>query len=81
MKPRKNAIAICGRGALGLITSTTTVPLEWKDPQGNSYVRDHWTGIHLTNKIKPIGSPWCSTSPTVIGYLDEMLSVIDLKDF
>lgn len=76
MQPRKNAIAICGKGALGLITSEKREVLRFSDGE-----RACWTGIHLTDKVRKSGSYWCSSNPTVVGYLDELLPMIDLKDF
>jgi hypothetical protein len=69
MKPRKYAIAICGKGAIGLITSDEQKLVHFSD--GTS--RMCWTGIHLTDKIRKFGSYWCSSKPEVIGYLDEMI--------
>jgi hypothetical protein len=65
MKPRKNALAICGRKKLGLITSDSPELLHFDNED-----RECWTGIHLTGDV---GSFWCSSNPEVVGYLDELV--------
>jgi hypothetical protein len=62
MKPEKGSIAICGIGTLGLITEDS--PLEIEYPDGNKGVA--YVGIHLTDKVCPIGSRWSSKNPLVI---------------
>ena len=62
----KNAIAICGIGTIGLITED--YPQKITYPDGNQSMA--YIGMHLTNKICPVGSPWASRKPIVIGYLD-----------
>ncbi len=69
MEPRKNAIAVCGKGALGLITSDEPEMLTFTD--GTS--RLCWIGIHLTDKVRKPGSYWCSANPEVVGYLEDAL--------
>lgn len=62
MEPKKGAIAICGIGCLGLITSEAPEAVKYKD--GNIGVA--WTGIHLTDKVVPAGSPWSSRNPKIV---------------
>jgi hypothetical protein len=66
MEPRKNAIAICGRGGLGLITEDTPKLIHFE----NGDKRVCWVGIYLTEKP---GSFWCSSEPTVVGHLDDIV--------
>lgn len=65
LTPRKGAIAICSLGSIGLITSDEPQEVTYAD--GNKAVA--WTGIHLTDKIAPIGSPWSSREPRVWFYI------------
>lgn len=58
------ALAFCGLGALGLITSDSPTPVNYRD--GSTGLA--WTGIHLTRKIAPIGSAWSSRDPRVVSY-------------
>lgn len=58
----KSRIARCSQGALGLITSDAQQLLIYKDgTTGWGY-----TGIHLTDVIAPVGSPWSSRSPRMV---------------
>lgn len=61
----KNRIAMCSLGTLGLITHD--------DPQEVTYGDGHkgfaYVGIHLTDKVAPVGSPWSSRSPKLCGML------------
>jgi hypothetical protein len=79
----KGKIALCSRGALGLITeaqpkrvlykrydycmgaiSGADAPEMCKCETGVAYV-----GIHLTSLLAPVGSPWSSRTPVVVGDL------------
>lgn len=66
MEIKNGTLAICSLGTLGLITCDA--PQEITYQNGNKGTA--WTGIHLTNKIAPIGSPWSSRNPKVVGYID-----------
>lgn len=67
LRPRKGALAICGIGTLGLITSTEPQAVTY--PDGSKGIA--WTGIHLTEKITAIGSPWSSRNPRVVAYTED----------
>ncbi len=73
MEPKRGAIAVCGIGTLGLITSRYKEFVTY--PDGNT--GKAWTGIHLTDKVCPQFSPWSSTRPIVLGYLQ----MDELEDF
>lgn len=66
--PRKGAIAVCSIGALGLITSDAAVEITYPDNTKAAA----WTGIHLTNRRAPLGSPWASREPIVLGYIEDI---------
>lgn len=68
-KPRKGSLAFCGLNALGLITEDE--PKEVSYPDGNKGYA--YVGIHLTDKIAPIGSPWTSRHPKTVGHIDDIL--------
>ncbi|MFW5847286.1 MAG: hypothetical protein ACOCVF_00005 [bacterium] len=63
---RIGTLAVCGIGCLGLITEDK--PREITYPDGNKSVA--WVGIHLTDKVCPIGSAWSSRKPIVVGHTD-----------
>jgi len=63
--PKKGDIGVCSAGALGLITQDGKQPVLYGD--GNKDIA--YVGIHLTDKIAPIGSPWSSRNPIVIGHI------------
>ena len=67
-KPREGAIAICSLGALGLIISSE--PQKVTYPDGTEGMA--WTGIHLTNTMAKIGSPWSSRKPKILAYIDDL---------
>jgi len=69
----KGSLAICGAGTLGLITSDSQKEVTY--PGGNKGTA--WTGIHLTDKIAPIGSPWSSRSPVVVGRIEGQRILLD----
>ena len=63
----KGTLAICSLGTLGLITSDEPQTVTYID--GNKGVA--WTGIHLTDKIAPIGSQWSSRNPRAVGHIND----------
>ena len=67
MEACKGALAICSLGTLGLITSDDLVKVVYDD--GNE--GKAWTGIHLTDKIAPIGNPWSSRNPRIVGHIND----------
>jgi hypothetical protein len=69
MKPKTGSLAICGAGTLGLITEDC--PREITYPDGNKGLA--YVGIHLTDKIAPIGSPWSSRHPKIVGHVTDFL--------
>lgn len=59
----KGKLAFCSLGSLGLIIEDELKEITYPDgTKGTAYV-----GIHLTDKIAAIGSPWCSRNPSVVG--------------
>ena len=66
-KIRKGTLAVCGIGCLGLITEDNPKEITYSD--GNKSTA--WVGIHLTDKICPIGEKWSSRNPTVVGHTDD----------
>lgn len=66
--PKKGDIGICGEGCLGLIMHDDAQEVIYSDGnRGIAYV-----GVHLTNKIIPVGAEWSSRSPTVVGHVDDI---------
>jgi len=64
MEPSKGAFAFCSAGCLGLITRDGLQEVTYPDGnKGQAYI-----GIHLTDKMAPIGSPWSSRNPRVVGH-------------
>ena len=75
-KPRKGSLAICGIDCLGLITMDEPKTVVYDDGNsGSAYV-----GIHLTDKISEIGSPWSSRNPIVVGHVDDLTKQGDLNE-
>jgi hypothetical protein len=66
--PRKGCIAICGIGCLGLITSEAPQKVGYLD--GNTGIA--WIGIHITDKVSPIGSMWTSRNPRIICHVEDL---------
>ncbi len=62
MKPQAGAIALCGLGTYGLITVDEPQEVVYAD--GNKSAA--YIGVHLTDKIAPIGSRWSSRHPVII---------------
>lgn len=56
MKPEYGAIATCGAGKLGVITT--------REPNARGY----WLGIHLGRQF---GNRWMSKKPKVLGVLSQ----------
>jgi len=76
--PARGDIAICSQGHLGLITSDGPVPVTYANGHSvgkelNGVQAEAWVGIHLS---PPVGRPWSSRSPYVVGRLRDVL--IDL---
>ncbi len=69
MKLKKGTIALCSLGCFGLITEDSPRPVVYKD--GNSAIA--YVGVHLTDKIAPVGSPWRSRTPVVVGDMEPLL--------
>ncbi len=78
MEPRKWAIAICGKGGLGLITSDKPSLIDFGKDFGAKDERLCWTGIYLSDHLRKPGSFWCSSNPQVLGYLDDQPVFKDL---
>lgn len=70
----RGTLALCGLGTLGLITSDS--PEMIKYPDGNEGMA--WLGIHLTDAIAPVGSPWSSRDPVEIIHVSDLLALKDL---
>lgn len=69
MRPVRGDLALCSKGALGLITESGVQAVTYADQTtGWAHV-----GIHLTDKVAPIGSPWSSRKPRVVGKLRNAL--------
>jgi hypothetical protein len=64
--PQRGDIAVCSRGCLGVITSDGPERVNYGD--GN--VGEAYTGFHLS---QPVGRPWSSRSPKVVGTLQSAL--------
>ena len=67
-RPRAGAIARCSMGALGLITANDPKKVTYSDGKEGLA----WVGIHLTNTMATIGSPWSSRKPQVLAYIDDL---------
>ena len=61
-------LALCSMGALGMITSDTMMDVVYGD--GNTGIA--YIGMHLTDKIAPIGSRWSSRKPKVVGHISDI---------
>ena len=64
----KGDIAVCSLGCLGLVMEDGPQEIIYQD--GNRGIA--YTGIHITNKIVPVGSEWTSRSPIVVGHVDNI---------
>jgi hypothetical protein len=67
-KPKKGDIVLCSLGCIGLIT--TDEPIAVIYPDGNKAFA--FVGIHLTDKVAPIGSKWSSRFPKIIGNINDL---------
>ena len=65
MEPKRGALAFCSLGSMGIITSNKPEEVVYLD--GTKGIA--WVGMHLTDKIAPIGSSWSARNPVVIAYL------------
>lgn len=73
----KGKLAFCSLGCLGLITEDKQKRVIYKVcdncRDGRGYCTCEtgmaYVGIHLTDKIVPIGSPWSSRTPRIIGQI------------
>ena len=63
MSTTRGKLALCSQGSLGLITENE--PREVTYPDGSKGIA--FVGIHMTDKIAPIGSPWSSRNPAIVG--------------
>lgn len=67
MDIRKGSIAICSLRCVGLVTQDSPKVVTYANgDQGVAYV-----GIHLTDKVAPVGSPWSSRNPKVVGHIED----------
>lgn len=64
-KPQKGSLAFCSKHSLGLITQDAMKEVTYAD--GSTAMT--YVGVHLTDKIAPMGSPWSSRTPHVCGRL------------
>ena len=68
MEPKRGDIAICGIGTLGLITENGLKPLIYSNGnRGMAYL-----GVHLTDRVAPVGSQWSSRTPIIVGHVDNI---------
>lgn len=65
MQPCKGAIAVCGRGRVGLITK----PLPERTVRDGA-PRDAWHGVTIW-PIEFFGKPWQSLAPEVLAVLED----------
>ena len=84
LEPRAGAIALCGRGFLGLITSQRPVSVTYRD----GTEAPTWGGFHLQHqqlssaagvvyRTVEVGDSWSSRNPVVLGYLEDLLKHLD----
>lgn len=66
-KPSVGDLALCGKGALGVITSGERQQVTY--PDGGSALA--WVGAHLGSHLDKtkVGDPWSSRNPCVVGNL------------
>ena len=72
MRPRKGRIALCSLGCFGLITEDEPRLVTYKD--GSSAIA--YVGVHLTDKVAPVGSGWSSRTPVVVGEMEPLLLIM-----
>jgi hypothetical protein len=76
-------IAVCSRGAVGLITEDMPRWVTYKHcgPCSSGFASSPCTcekgytfvGVHLTNKTAKVGSPWASRTPRVVGHISSFV--------
>lgn len=66
--PEIGDLALCGANTLGLITENEKQEVTYSE--GTKGIA--WVGIHLTNKLAKIGSPWSSKKPIIVGHITEL---------
>lgn len=74
--PQKGDLAICSIGCLGLITEDGLQEVNY--PNGNWGLT--YVGIHLTDKVSPIGSKWTSRNPKLVITTEDLLTLYSFKD-
>lgn len=79
MTPKKYDIALCGKGGIGLITSSQPQLIDFGKDFGVKDERLVWTGIYLTDHLRKPGSFWCSSNPQILGNLKDLPAFKDLK--
>ena len=89
LMPKRGAIALCSLNALGLITCDEPQEITYND--GNKGLA--WTGVQLMDVQIPgingdegktfdvkVGEQWSSRNPRVVGYIDDVISLLKLID-
>lgn len=71
--PRKGAIAVCGAGHLGVITSDSKETVRYPDGETSTA----WPGIHLAKD--KLGSRWSSREPRIIGHVDDLPEILEQR--
>lgn len=66
---KRGDLAYCGLNSLGMITEEE--PKEVVYPDGNKGMA--YVGVHPTDKFAPIGSPWSSRNPVVVGHINDLV--------
>jgi hypothetical protein len=74
-KITKGTLAFCSLGTLGLITEDKPKNIIY--PDGNK--AKAYIGIHLTDKMSKIGSPWSSRKPKVVAHIKDFEYMIEEK--
>lgn len=91
LQPKKGTLAFCSKGCLGLITQDNPIEVIYGGACAgcaNAQLGDltinctcvrglAYVGIHLTDKIAPIGSPWSSRIPHVVGEIRRVVTTTD----
>jgi hypothetical protein len=71
LKPGKGMLAVCSLGSLGLITDSLKKEITYPDGTKG----EAWVGVHVTDKVAEIGSPWSSRNPTVVCRFDDLYDI------
>ena len=80
-------VAVCSNGCIGLVTEAEPRRITYTlcdycvgaisgadDDSSCACVKGiAYVGVHLSNKTAPIGSPWSSRDPRVIGHIDQFV--------